>query len=253
MRRLMEIRDTKPAEMTDEIRAERDQILVDVQYLMLDIDQTRDDGSSRNVPPDGAANDPGDGFFDGGQHQGRSARESGRGYEVRHHNDPKTYRDLFGREPRNQYRWQDREVGFWQALFSGRSHPALQTRAMIEGTPSDGGFLVPVEYSEMIHNVALENEVVFPRCTVVPMSSNEKRLPAMSIGDHSSNLFGGFTATYKAEEATMSEANPKTREMTLQAKKLTGFLKMSNELVNDLPRGEGQIIDICGAGLGWYR
>jgi HK97 family phage major capsid protein len=51
----------------------------------------------------------------------------------------------------------------------------------------------------------------------------------------------------------VSEANPKTRQMTLNAKKLTGFLRFSNELMSDIPNGENQILDICGKGLAWYR
>lgn len=52
---------------------------------------------------------------------------------------------------------------------------------------------------------------------------------------------------------SVSEANPKTRQMTLNAKKLTGFLRFSNELMSDIPNGENQILDICGKGLSWYR
>ena len=124
---------------------------------------------------------------------------------------------------------------------------------MTETVPSDGGFLVPVEYARQIHAVSLENEIVMPRCYVQPMRSNEIHLPAMSIGDHSSNLFGGFTASYTAEAGTISEHSPKTRSMELNAKKLTGLLRFSNELATDIPGGEQQIVNICGKGLSWYR
>jgi len=92
-----------------------------------------------------------------------------------------------------------------------------------------------------------------PLSTLQPMKSNQINLPAMDIGDHSSNLYGGFTASYKGEAATLTEANPKTRAMTLTARKLTGFLRFSNELMSDIPNGEKQILDICGKGLAWYR
>jgi HK97 family phage major capsid protein len=124
---------------------------------------------------------------------------------------------------------------------------------MTEGVPSDGGVLVPTQTSEKIHNVSLENEIVMPRCFVQPMKSNEIKIPAMNIGDHSSSLFGGFTASYTAEAGTIDEHSPKVRSMDLQAKKLTGLLRFSSELATDIPGGEGQIIDICGKGLSWYR
>lgn len=175
-----------------------------------------------------------------------------KGYELRTARDKKDFRSLYGSGGNDEYRWTDEDSHFFQALFSGRFHPDLTKRAMNEGVPSDGGFLVPVEQSEIIHNVSLENELVMPRATVQPMQSNEFKLPAVTIGDHSANLFGGFVASYKAEASTLAEANPKTRQMILNAKKLTGFLRMSNELIAD-SGSERKILDICGKGLAWYR
>jgi len=180
------------------------------------------------------------------------SRDIRKPFEIRTSKDKKDFRSLYGSR-NDEYRWTDPESTFFQALFSGRFHPDLTKRAMSESIPSSGGFLVPSEYAEKIHNVSLENELVMPMATVQPMKSNEINLPAVNIGDHSSNLYGGFTASYKGEAATLTEANPKSRQMTLIAKKLTGFLKFSNELMSDIPNGESQILDICAKGLAWYR
>ena len=59
-------------------------------------------------------------------------------------------------------------------------------------------------------------------------------IPALSIGDHSISLFGGFIASYKPELGTLSEQNPKSRMMSLITKKLTGLLKFSSELSDSL-------------------
>ncbi|MCG6537357.1 MAG: phage major capsid protein, partial [Syntrophales bacterium LBB04] len=165
--------------------------------------------------------------------------------------DRKDFYSLFGK--RQDYAWKDESTSFFNAVMSGRHHPDLRISAMTEGLGSDGGFLVPVEQSARIHAVSLENELVMPRCFVQPMISNTIKLPAMTIGSHASNLWGGFTASYTAEEGTISEHNPKTRSMELNAKKFTGLLRFSNELVQDIPGGEGQITNICGKGLAWYR
>jgi HK97 family phage major capsid protein len=172
-------------------------------------------------------------------------------FALRGPNDRKDYHSLFGN--RQDYTWKDESIDFFHAVVAGRHHPDLRNSAMTEGVPSDGGFLVPVEQSARIHAVSLENELVMPRCFVQPMISNTIHLPAMSIGSHATNLFGGFTASYTAEEGTITEHNPKTRSMELNAKKLTGLLRFSNELVQDIPGGEGQITAICGKGLAWYR
>ena len=183
---------------------------------------------------------------------GQNNRGSKKPYEIRQAHDPKDFRSLYGSSG-GEYRWTDEESSFFGALFSGRYHPGLTKRAMSEGSPSDGGFLVPVEQSEIIHNVSLENELVMPRCLVQPMSSNELKLPGVDIGNHGTNLFGGFTASYKTEAGTLSEANPKVRQMSLNAKKLTGFLRFSSELAQDMVGGERKLRDICGKGLAWYR
>jgi HK97 family phage major capsid protein len=41
--------------------------------------------------------------------------------------------------------------------------------------------------------------------------------------------------------------------MTLQAKKLTGLIRFSSELAMDTPGSMGQIENLCGKGLAWYR
>jgi len=138
-------------------------------------------------------------------------------------------------------------------VFSGRHHPGLVNATMTESVPSDGGFLVPTQQAAQIHAVSLENELVMPRAFVLPMTSNEAKIPAMSIGDHSVALLGGFSASYVDELGTISEANPKTRAMVLNAKKLTGLVRFSNELAADIPSSESQITALCGKGLAWYR
>ena len=182
--------------------------------------------------------------------QGMTRSTSSGAYALKSPRDKKDYRSLFGN---TGYQWQDRETTFFDAVFSGRHHPGLIRNSMNETVPSDGGFLVPVEYAQQIHAVSLETEIIMPRCFVQPMASNTCDIHAMNIGDHSASLYGGFTASYTAEAGTISEANPKVRNMDLNAKKLTGLLRFSSELASDVPGGFNQIISICGKGLAWYR
>jgi HK97 family phage major capsid protein len=163
----------------------------------------------------------------------------------------KDYKSLFG--SRNGFNWQDKETNFFSAIFSGRHHPGLITNSMSETVQSDGGFLVPSETAQRIHAVSLENEIILPRCYVQPMTTNEIKIPAMSIGNHGVALFGGFTASYTDEAGTINEHNPKARSMELNAKKLTGLIRFSSELSADMVGGEQAIINICGKGLAWYR
>lgn len=249
MNRLKEIRDLKPDALTDDIRRERDSLLEATETLKNEIDSAH-----RHIHLEALA----DGKTPGDNRAGVNFDNRGqksKGYELRTSNQSKDFRSLWGETPRNTYSWNDEQQGcsFYQAVFSGRHHPGLTQRAMIEGIASEGGFLVPTEYAEGIHNVSLENEIVMPNATVIPMICNEKELPALDIGDHGSNLFGGFTASYSPEVGTLSQNNPKARAMLLKCVKLYGYLRFSNEVFEDMTGGGRQIAEICGKGLGWYR
>ncbi len=193
-----------------------------------------------------------DGPIGGLPDTGESTNRKLKPLEPRGPGQNKSYRSLFGNDT-GAAKWVDKSIGFFGAVHSGRHHPDLQSRAMTEGLPSGGGYLVPSENAEEIHSVALESEIVQPLANVVPMTSNEKHLPGLKIGDHSSSLFGGFQAFYKGEESSLTEADPKTRDILLRALKLTGLIKYSSELAEDTPNFEEQIRAAIGAGLGWYR
>lgn len=165
-------------------------------------------------------------------------------------NGKKGYKNLFGN---SGYTWPDKAINFFAAALSGRHHPGLIKNSMSETTPSDGGLLVPSETASRIHAVSLENELVMPRAFVQPMRSNEITIPGLSVGNHGTNLFGGFIASYTAELGTLAENSPKARTMTLVAKKLTGLIRFSSELNADVPGGMSQIENLCGKGLAWYR
>lgn len=180
-----------------------------------------------------------------------TVRSHSKPFALRGPKDSKAYHDLFGKE--GGHTWEDKNISFWGALFSGRHHPGLIKNAMTETTPSGGGYLLPTETAAAIHSVALENEIVQPLALVQPMSSNELNLPATTIGSHSSNLYGGFSAAYVDESGTIAEHSPSFRQLLLKTKKLVGMLEFSNELIQDVPGAEDQIIQICGKGLAWFR
>ena len=182
--------------------------------------------------------------FGGGVHR------SGNAFELKGPRDAKNYKSLFGSDG---FEWPDKETNFFSAVFSGRHHPGLIRAAITESIPSSGGFLIPQEQAAKIHAVSLENEIVQPNCYVQPMGSNSIKIPAMVIGSHGTALFGGFTASYTEEAATIDEHSPKTRAMELIAKKLTGLIRFSSELNADTPGGMSQIENLCGKGLAWYR
>jgi len=245
-RKEIELLNESIARMESQCRTENRQPLPIERDLMADM-RAKVDDIEKSLPQEALTvqkNGPLGGGYSGG-----GIRKDG-AYDLIEPNGRKDYQALFGKDG---YQWPDKETNFFAAALSGRHHPGLIQNSMSETVPSDGGFLVPSEQAARIHAVSLENELVMPRCYVQPMRSNTIKIPAMSIGDHSTALFGGFTASYTAEAGTISEANPKARAMELAAKKLTGLIRFSSELNADVPGGMGQIETLCGKGLAWYR
>ena len=143
---------------------------------------------------------------------------------------------------------------FLEILSSGRFDPRLggTARAMTEGVPSEGGFLVPEEYSAMLLDAALESEVVRPRATVYKMERQTRKVPAWDGFDHTSNLFGGFAGSWLAEGGTANRENAKLRQIQLTAKKLGIYTQASRELVEDgMSYGE-QITGAMTQAIGWF-
>jgi len=168
---------------------------------------------------------------------------------------PKNYQNLFGDRGETWAKMGGpKDTDFFSAVHSGRHSPGLQIQnAASISQPDSGGFIVPSDTASQIHDIGLESDFVMPRAWVVPMKHGEIKVPATQIGDHSSSLMGGFTASWTEEAGTSTEASPKVREIDLKAKKLVGLIKYSAELYSDSQGGQDAIVALCGKGLGWYR
>jgi HK97 family phage major capsid protein len=179
-----------------------------------------------------------------------AAATPGRG-ALRGPGEAKTFAALFG-APAGRAGWKDSSE-FFRVVASGRFDPRLIRASINEGTGSEGGFLVPEEFSKEVHDVALEDEVVLPRARVQPMGSDTIKLPAFEIGSHAGHLYGGLVAYWTTEAGSLTESQPKMRQMELNARKLTVLMKYSSEWAEDAPGGERNVARVAGKGLGWYR
>jgi HK97 family phage major capsid protein len=137
-------------------------------------------------------------------------------------------------------------------LSSGRFDPRLIQDVASESVPSSGGFSVPEEFAAWLLDASLENEVVRPRATVWPMTSESKRVPGWDAATHTSGLFGGLVGTWLGEAGSATEVFPTYRQIMLIAKKLACYTSASNELVADGIDYENQIQSALIKTLGWY-
>lgn len=105
---------------------------------------------------------------------------------------------------------------------------------MVEGTDSAGGFLVPEEFRADIIGKGLEASIFRPGCFSVPMSSDVLRYPTVNDTTHaSSTVHGGIIGYWQGEGSTYQESEPVFGNITLTAKKLIGYTKVSEELLAD--------------------
>ncbi|MGH3402664.1 MAG: phage major capsid protein [Streptosporangiaceae bacterium] len=119
--------------------------------------------------------------------------------------------------------------------FKGILAKALEIKnaGMSEGIPSEGGFLVPETLRSDILALSLEDAVMRPEATVIPMDSLRVPIPSIDDTSHTSSVFGGVSAFWTAEGAALEISAPKFSRVLLTANKLTAFTQIPNELLQD--------------------
>ena len=117
--------------------------------------------------------------------------------------------------------------------------------------PSAGGFLIPEIMRSELLQLALEESIVRSRATVIPMSTLRVPIPTVDDTSHVSTLFGGVQFYWAEESASLTESQAKFGKVVLDAKKLTGFFKVPNELLADAPAFSGWFDTRIPAGLAW--
>ena len=105
--------------------------------------------------------------------------------------------------------------------------------AFSENVPSEGGFLVPERLRAEVLRVALETAIVRPRARVIPMDSLRVPFPAIDSTSNVSSVYGGIVAYWTEEGATLTGSQPSFRRLVLDAKKLTAYTDVPNELISD--------------------
>lgn len=117
--------------------------------------------------------------------------------------------------------------------------------------PGAGGFLIPEIMRSELLQLALEDSIVRSRATVIPMSTLRVPIPTVDDTSHVSSLFGGVQFYWAEESASLVESEATFGRVVLDAKKLTGFFKVPNELLADAPAFSGWFDSRIPMGLAW--
>lgn len=109
----------------------------------------------------------------------------------------------------------------------------LIENAMGERVPSEGGFVVPETLRSDLLMLSLESSVVRPRARVIPMDSLRVPYPTVDDPTHVGQVYGGFVGYWTEEGAALTESQPSFGRIVLEARKLTGYTEIPNELLAD--------------------
>lgn len=130
---------------------------------------------------------------------------------------------------------------YFKAIWRGNgSRETDEVRAKLEklrnfssDVPSDGGFLIPETLRSELLRVALESAVVRPRARVVPMETLRVPFPSIDSTSNVSSVHGGITGFWTEESGKLTASKPRFGRVVLDAKKLTAYTEVPEELLSD--------------------
>ncbi len=120
-----------------------------------------------------------------------------------------------------------------EAINKYQNYKVKLHNALSERIPAEGGFLLPEVLRSEILMIALEESVVRPRAQIIPMDSLRVPLPAIDDTSHSSSVYGGVVGYWTEEGAALTASAPSFSRVVLEAKKLTAYTTIPNELLQD--------------------
>lgn len=158
----------------------------------------------------------------GGKNSATSALYAKRAPGVQIDNDYEGVHDYFQTIWHNQY--QDDKT---------RTRTQKLRNAAATYDPAGGGFLVPENIRSELLQVSLESSVVRGRAQVIPMETQRTGIPAVDSTSNVSSVFGGIVGYWTEEGGSATPSEPKFSQVVLDAKKLTIYTEVTNELLTD--------------------
>lgn len=120
--------------------------------------------------------------------------------------------------------------------------------------PSEGGFLIPETLRAELLRVSLETAVVRPRARVIPMESLRVPFPAIDSTSNASSVYGGIHGYWTEEGGQLTTSSASFSRVVLEAKKLTAYTTVPNEMISDSGVSFQAFIDqIFPEALGFYE
>lgn len=120
--------------------------------------------------------------------------------------------------------------------------------------PSEGGFLIPETLRSEMLRVSLETAIVRSRARVIPMETLRVPFPAIDSTTNVSSVYGGIVAYWTEEAAALTASSATFNRIVLDAKKLTAYTEVPNELLSDtISSFEAYINQLFPEALAFYE
>jgi len=124
------------------------------------------------------------------------------------------------------------------AMPGGQVDPRLYAAAsgLNETTPSDGGFLVQQDFSDLLLRGMTSTAILAPRCNHIPISANANGIVLPGVDETSrvnGSRWGGVSSAWISEAGEIETSKPKFRRVELNLKKLVGGCYATDELMMD--------------------
>ncbi len=117
--------------------------------------------------------------------------------------------------------------------LSGWFQKAAET-GLVEGLDSDGGALVPEEFSAEILKKTYETAALAERCRQIPMNTKSIKIPYIKESSRADgSRQGGIRAYWADELGALSASKPSVGSARLDLKKLYVYVAASEEILED--------------------
>lgn len=141
-----------------------------------------------------------------------------------------------------------RNFGEWlNAAFRRDIRPDAEVRDQKLGVGAQGGYLVPAQFLNEFLKLNPESQIVRPRARVIPggdAPDAELLIPALSQG--ANGVYGGVTVGWTGEAAAMGETSATLEQITMRAREVTAYVKVSNMLMRNSAAASSIISSLLG-------
>lgn len=105
-----------------------------------------------------------------------------------------------------------------------------------------GGYAVPDQFINQLLEIPMQQGVVRPRATVVPMMSDTAKIPAINATSHATNFYGGMLGYWLGEAAAITASAWTMKQVGLQVNTLATLGLVSNQWLDDNAIGSSPLI-----------